>query len=172
MGTHTVARRNDVRRSLDAIRQIVRVLRLGAAWAERELGLSGAQLFVLEKLGDGKAVSVNELAERTHTHQSSVSVVVQRLVQRRLVRRVRSSTDARRAELTITPAGLQKLRGAPMVAQHKLIASLTTMSHSDRQQLARLLERLVEGTGMSQTAPALFFEDGSKTKGSNSRHGG
>src|SRR5947208_1296712 len=143
MGTLT-SNRDDVRRALDAIRQIVRVLRLSAARAERESGLSGAQLFVLQKLGDGRTISVNELAERTHTHQSSVSVVVQRLVQRRLVRRVCSSTDGRRAELTITSAGLQKLRRAPAVAQDQLIVSLAALSRTDRQRLARLLEQVVD----------------------------
>jgi DNA-binding MarR family transcriptional regulator len=171
MGTHTVDR-DPIRRALDAIRQIVRVLRLSAAHAERELGLSGAQLFVLQKLGDGNAISVNELAERTHTHQSSVSVVVQRLVRRRLIRRVRSSTDARRAELSITAAGLQKLRRAPAAAQDKLIESLTSMPRAECDRLARLLERLVEGTGMSQAAPALFFEDKPQPKRRSSRHGG
>src|SRR5256885_9415730 len=98
MGAHTVEP-DPIRRALDAIRQIVRVLRLSATRAERDSGLSGAQLFVLQKLGDGQAISVNELALRTHTHQSSVSVVIQRLARRRLVRRLRSATEARREVL-------------------------------------------------------------------------
>src|SRR5206468_4537839 len=98
------------------------------------------QLFVLQKLGDGRSVSVNELAERTHTHQSSVSVVVQRLVARGLVRRERSAVDGRRAELTITAAGLRKLRSAPAAAQDRLIESLQHMTRGDRKRLAELLE--------------------------------
>jgi DNA-binding MarR family transcriptional regulator len=178
MGSHIT--RDDVRRVLDAIRQIVQVLRLSAAQAERTLGLSAAQLFVLHKLGDGKALSVNGLAERTHTHQSSVSVVVQRLVDRRLVRRVPSETDGRRVELSITAAGLRKLRSAPQAAQDRLIAALDAMPEADQRRLAELLERLVVESGATATMPALFFEDGrtrrtrqrkTRRKGSNSRHG-
>src|SRR4051794_8130303 len=70
----------DVRAIMDAIRRIVRVLRVSSRAAEKQVGLSGAQLFVLHKLADTPALSLNELADRTRTHQSSVSVVVQRLV--------------------------------------------------------------------------------------------
>src|SRR5262245_58016101 len=100
MGAHTYPTSangsDDIRRVLDAIRRVVRVLRVSAVEAERTLGLSAAQLFVLHKLGDGQSVSVNELAERTHTHQSSVSVVAQRLVDGGLVRRQESAADGRR----------------------------------------------------------------------------
>lgn len=160
MGTHTMAApTGEVRRVLDAIRQIVRVLRLSAREAEKRLGLSAAQLFVLHKLGDGQAVSVNELAERTHTHQSSVSVVVHRLADKGLVRRERSSTDARRARVTITTAGLRTLRVAPEAAQDWLIESLGKMPARDRGQLARRLEQFVRETGVAEATPGLFFED-------------
>jgi DNA-binding MarR family transcriptional regulator len=63
---------------LNALRRIVRDLRLGARDAERSAGISGAQLFVLQALADERASSLNELADRTHTDQSSVSVVGRR----------------------------------------------------------------------------------------------
>src|SRR3954449_11206732 len=81
---------HDIRDVMDAIRRIVRVLRVSSRAAEKQGGLSGAQLFVLHKLADAPALSLNELADRTRTHQSSVSVVVQRLVDRELVARARS----------------------------------------------------------------------------------
>lgn len=95
MGAHTFDR--DSRLVLDCIRRIVRALRLFDREAEKRVGLSGAQVFVLEKLADGGGASINELADRTHTHQSSVSVVVQKLVDRKLVRRSSSARDWRGA---------------------------------------------------------------------------
>src|ERR671938_1731164 len=76
------SRRDLAVRSLDAIRRLVRGLRLAARASEREAGLSAAQLFVLQQLAESPAESINELAARTLTHQSSVSVVVRRLVER------------------------------------------------------------------------------------------
>ena len=83
MGSHTTASGDgrgqaelEARTILDSIRGIVQVLRESSRAAEERVGLSGAQLFVLQKLGEGGGASLNELAARTRTHQSSVSVVV------------------------------------------------------------------------------------------------
>src|ERR1019366_5949434 len=74
------ARRTDsIRSVMDALRRVVRDLRLSARDAERSAGISGAQLFVLQSLAEEPASSLNVLADRTLTDQSSVSVVVNRL---------------------------------------------------------------------------------------------
>lgn len=71
--------------TLDAIRRILRVLRRSSRLSQREYGIGSPQLFVLQRLADSPASSIKELAERTYTHQSSVSVVVRRLVEQGLV---------------------------------------------------------------------------------------
>lgn len=151
---------DDVRAVLDAIRRIVRVLRVSSRAAEKQVGLSGAQLFVLHKLADAPALSLNELAGRTRTHQSSVSVVVQRLVDRGLVARVRSDADGRRLELSLTPQAKALLRKAPGAAQEKLVEALERMPAAGRRQLARLLHKLVHDTGIDGEAAEMFFADG------------
>ncbi|MGD0769032.1 MAG: MarR family transcriptional regulator [Tepidisphaeraceae bacterium] len=157
MGAHT----SDpaIRAVLDCIRRIVRALRLFDREAEKRFGLSGAQVFVLQRLGDSKAISINELASRTHTHQSSVSVVVSKLVDRRLVRRSSSPKDARRVELSLTQRGRRLLRSAPPSAQDRLIASLAALSRIRRRRLGDLLTELIRKTGIEREPPALFFED-------------
>ena len=62
--------------AMNAVRSIVRALRMNTREIESKIGMSLAQLFVLQVLADRPARSLNELAERTATHQSSVSVVV------------------------------------------------------------------------------------------------
>src|SRR5690348_6031172 len=107
MGSHAMlAQRGtparDIGAILDALRRIVQALRVTARAAERQHGISGAQLFVLHQLRDGEACSINDLAERTFTHQSSVSTVVSRLVASGHVRRRAADADARRAEVSLT----------------------------------------------------------------------
>jgi len=63
------------RRVMDALRRIVRALRLSSTDLERTHGVSVAQLFVLEQLADGHARSIKQLADETLTDPSSVSVV-------------------------------------------------------------------------------------------------
>ncbi|HJT18621.1 MAG TPA: MarR family transcriptional regulator, partial [Thermoanaerobaculia bacterium] len=106
----------DSQRILDAIRRLVRLLRLTDRAAQGQLGLSGAQLFVLHELGKTPALSLSELAERTRTDQSSVSVVVSRLVDGGYITRDRDSRDARRLVLNLTKSGRAIAEKSPPVA--------------------------------------------------------
>ena len=150
---------DDVREVLDSIRQIVRLLRLASREAERDVGLTGAQLFVLQTLSEAKMLSVNDLADRTHTHQSSVSVVAQALVDKGLIARARAADDARRLELTLTPAAKTLLRKAPDAAQGRLIEALERVPSATRKQLAKGLGRLVQETGVAEEEAPMIFED-------------
>src|SRR3954471_6335450 len=160
------------RRVVDALRRVVQSLRLSARAAETDLGLSGAQLFVLQKLSEERSLSVNDLAERTLTHQSSVSVVAARLVEKGLVARERAAGDARRLELSITPKGRAMLRKSPLAAQERLLHGLAEMSERERAQLAGLLERLNEGAGLADESPRMFFDGETTDVSKRKRKGG
>jgi MarR family transcriptional regulator, lower aerobic nicotinate degradation pathway regulator len=157
----------DTRRVLDSIRRIVRVLRLASRDAEKRVGLSAAQLFVLQKLAEGGVLSVNELAQRTHTHQSSVSVVVRRLVQQGYADRMRSASDARQAEVSVPASGNAVLRSAPTAAQDRIFVALNQMSGGDVHVLAEAMDKLVHRLGIDGTdAVPMLFEDESPKGGS------
>ncbi len=148
-----------VSQALDAFRRIVHALRLSARRAERELGLSGAQLFVLQQLGEQPADSVNELAERTHTHQSSVSVVVRRLVERGLVVRAAAPDDGRRVQVGLSSRGRSVLRRTRPVAQLALIQGIGRLRPLQRRRLVALLRRLVSEMGLGASPARLMFTD-------------
>jgi len=159
---------NDVRRVADSIRRIVKELRLSSKTGERVSGLSGAQLFVLQRLSQMEPLSVNELAELTLTDQSSVSVVVQRLVQKHRVTRARSSADGRSVELTLTAQGRSLCKRAPEAVQQRMFSAVSVLRKNDRKKLADLLETVVSQMGLKQERAELFFEEAKSRKRSNS----
>jgi DNA-binding MarR family transcriptional regulator len=165
MASHGIARarRDDIAAALDAVRSIVRALRLNAHAIERQAGIGGAQLFVLQQLSAGPAHSMNELAERTHTHQSSVSVVAAKLAERGLVTRAPSATDRRRMEIALSPRGRALLREAPPTVQWKLVAGLRKLSAARRAALARGLEAWLHNAGIEFASPPLLFEERPRT---------
>jgi DNA-binding MarR family transcriptional regulator len=150
----------EAREVLNSLRQIVRSLRVSARAAEQSVGLSGAQLFVLQCLARQSPCSVNELAARTATDQSSVSVVVSRLVALGHVRRTPSKKDRRRVELSLGRSGRAMLGSAPEAAQDRLIFALTQLSKPELKELSQLLGKVVEAAEVSQQVPSLFFEEG------------
>ena len=145
--------------TLQALRRLVRALRLADRAAESRLGLSAAQLFVLERLAEGPVGSMAELARRTLTDASSVSVVVQRLAERGLVVRATSHDDARRTTLRLGSAGKRLLATAPRSPQADLLEALAQLSAGERKELERLLEQVVRGMGIDDsTPPPMLFE--------------
>ena len=127
---------------------------------QRTQGVTAAQLFVLSQVRRSPNLSIQELAALTMTHQSTVSVVAQRLVARGLVRRTPSATDGRRVLLALTPEGRALARRAPDVAQGRLIEALQRLSRRDLRALARGLDHLVREMGMAEEPADMFFEDG------------
>jgi DNA-binding MarR family transcriptional regulator len=158
-----MARRDDdIRSSMEALRRIVRALRLASTELERDLGVSVAQLFVLRQLADGRARSINELAEETVTDPSTISGLVRRLIDARLIHRGKSSADARRAEVSLTARGETLLARAPAAPQSQLMEALTAMPRARRRALAAGLAELASRLG--PVAPAFFFEDEPKKR--------
>ena len=150
---------NDLARSMDAVRGIVRALRINTRQIELKIGISLAQLFVLQQVAERPAESLNDLAERTATHQSSVSVVVRRLVDRGLVSRRSSAIDKRRVQIALTPAGQKLLLDAPRTISGRLLAALEQFSPTEQRQLADLLDAWINNAGISVTSAPMMGED-------------
>ncbi len=169
MGSHTssltssepvaAADATRIRAVLDALRRIVRELRLSARDAERGAGISSAQLFVLQALSQERASSLNDLALRTVTDQSSVSVVVRHLVDRKLVSRRAARDDARRVELGLTASGRRMLARCPEPTQARLLEALGRMAASELASLTSGLGALVREMGIEHEAARMFFEE-------------
>ena len=152
------AKDEEVTAVFDPLRRLVHALHVASRETERRLGVTGAQLFVLIQLRATPSLSINALAERTMTHQSTVSVVVRRLVRRKLVKKVRAQDDARRVELTLTAAGVALLKRAPEVLQVRLASAIGALGAAERRSLAHGLEFLVSELGVGNAPPAMFFE--------------
>ena len=156
---------SDSQRILDSIRRLVRLLRVSDRQAQADLGVSGAQLFVLTELGKTPALSLGELAARTRTDQSSVSVVVTRLVEAGLVTRDRDERDARRLVLHLTSTGRAMLQKAPVVAQERLLAVFDRMPAEELRRFADTFQEIVDGVGAEAgPAPMLFEEEQARTE--------
>jgi DNA-binding MarR family transcriptional regulator len=149
---------NEPRVVMNHLRRIVRALRVSARAAEKESGLSGAQLFVLQSLAEAPASSMSELAARTATDQSSVSVVVSRLVERGLVSRHEARDDARRFEIRLTAAGRTLRHKTPQLVQARIVGAIQALPRSSRAELARLLGELVAKLDLDGQ-PQMFFEE-------------
>lgn len=151
---------SSARQIMDQFRRIVHALR-SSHRAAGNLNLTGAQLFVLSVLADSdRPMSVTEIAERTQTDQSTVSVVVSRLVDRGMVSRKQNADDGRRVELTLTARGRALQKKAPTtIGQKRLLESLGRLSPRDARTLLRFLDRIVADMQIADEPAQMFFSD-------------
>jgi len=164
MGTHiylaVAEAADDIQAFLDAFRRIVQALRVAERAAHRVAGITAAQLFVLRCLAAAdEPLDLRALSARTHTHHSSVSVVVQRLVERELVSRQRTTADGRRAEVRLTAAGRRVLRRGPRAPQQRLIAYLEALPAARRRRLAIEQTALAAAVSRESGPARMFFAD-------------
>jgi DNA-binding MarR family transcriptional regulator len=142
---HNGVRSDDLSVILDSLRSIVRELRLASRETEQRVGVHGAQLHALRQLADSPSTSLTELAERTHTDISSVSVVVSRLVEQGLVARKAADDDRRRLSLGLTARGRAVVKKAPEAGFSRLMQAASQLSDREIRAVAAGLSKLVDG---------------------------
>jgi DNA-binding MarR family transcriptional regulator len=150
----------DLRAVLDGLRTVVKILRIADRAGIKQHGLGSAQLYVLHQLARDSPLAISELAELTSTDQSSVSVVVNKLVEKGYVSSARSREDLRKAALTLTGEGRRILRDIPPPFQQTLVDSLSHLSRARVRELGVTLQALAALMGVDDPHPPMFFDDG------------
>ena len=135
-------------RAMGHLRTLIRALRVASSASDRTVGVTAAQLFVLRQVAAEPGQSVNDLARRTLTTQSSVSEVLARLVDQGLITRRVASDDRRRAELSVTPRGSMVLSSAHDEIQEHLIEGFGRLPADVQTDLAEGLEQWLSEAGI------------------------
>ncbi len=150
---------SDTVRIMDALRRVVRALRSAHADAEVSLGVGAAGLFVLRQIASQPGQSMQQLARRTNTAQSSVSEVVARLARQGLVAKAVAPGDRRKASVELTAEGEKVTAAAGRTVQEQLIAALEEMPEAKRRALAGAFEGWLSRAGLDGLSASMFFEE-------------
>ena len=104
--------------------------------------LSVPQFRTLNFLGHQAGASLSEVAEHIGLKLPSISVLVDGLVERRLVSRTPCATDRRRITLTLTARGQSVLEATHAATQAALAGKLAALSAQDRLTVAQAMQAL------------------------------
>lgn len=110
---------------------------------EKQCGISGSQLWLLREVATNPGTGVSRLAERLSIHQSTCSLLVEKLVGAGLVSKTRSAEDQRRVGLEVTPTGKRLLNTAPGPAEGILPEALKKLPKHSLQTLNANLTQLI-----------------------------
>jgi len=92
---------------LRLMRAIEHRLQSSSKLTARAGGVTGPQRMVLRAIAKEPGLSASDVAGVVQLHASTVTGILQRLLERGLVSRAKSDTDARKAVLELTEAGLK-----------------------------------------------------------------
>ena len=131
---------------LDVLRQfrvVVRSIKRHYRWVEQSCGVSGAQLWAMERIAASPGVSPGDLARQLAIHPSTASNLLARLEGLGMIRRGRRSRDRRRVQLSLTAKGSAVLRKAPRPLKGVLQQALSDMPPANLATLQRHLGDLL-----------------------------
>lgn len=144
---------------VNGLRRIVRAIELYSQEIYKSFGLTGPQLWVLKTLSRRGPLATTDLARALAVQPSTLSVLVDRLVRRGLVRRHRPREDRRFVELELTAEGVALAARAPEPAQGRLLHGLRGLSPRQVRAIRASVERLVEMMEATDVEARFFFSD-------------
>jgi DNA-binding MarR family transcriptional regulator len=144
---------------VNGLRRIVRAIELYSQDVLKSFGLTGPQLWAIKTLQREGPLAATMLADALAVQPSTLSILVDRLEQRGLVRRIRSREDRRFVELGLTPKGEELAARAPEAAQGRLLHGLGTLSAPKQRAILKAVTALVEMMEATEVEVRYFFSD-------------
>lgn len=111
---------------------------------EQTFGVSGSQLWILREVSQTPYWGVTQIAERLSIHPSTCSQLVEKLVGRGLIIKVRSSEDQRRVGLLVTKEAEKMLTSVPGPSEGILPDAISSLSLLSLVSLEHTLTELIE----------------------------
>ncbi len=139
---------------LQKFRIVVAAVRRHTRELERSCGIAGAQVWMLAAIAETPGINVSALSRALSVHISTASNLLERLVQRGFVERVRCEEDRRAVRLRVTPAGNAVLENAPQPLRGLLVDALDRLPDETLQRLDEDLGSLIAHFGGEDVADA------------------
>ncbi len=127
---------------LVSLRQIIRAIDLHSKRLEKESGLTGPQLLVMQQLDAHGEPTAGVIARAISLSQSTVTSIVDRLERKGLLKRERSQCDKRKVILSMTELGRAAVEKAPPLLQESFVRSFNQLKDWEQTLILSSLQRV------------------------------
>ncbi|NVK87895.1 MAG: winged helix-turn-helix transcriptional regulator [Gammaproteobacteria bacterium] len=143
---------------LISLRRIIRSIDLHSKKLNKESGMTGPQLLVLQEIEKQDGVTAKGIADKVNLSQGTVTSILDRLESRELVQRERSSEDRRRISLHLTEQAIELLRKAPKPLQDHFIERFKQLEEWEQNLLLSSFSRVASMMDASDLDAAPLLE--------------
>lgn len=153
---------------LVSLRRIIRATDLQSKRMVKSCGLTIPQVMVLRAIHMLGDVTVKRISDDVSLSQATVTIILNRLEERKLVERVRSTTDKRIVNARLTESGLNILVSAPPLLHEKFIERFEGLQEWEKSQILSSLQRVavMMDAETLDAAPLLDIAPTTPSKGS------
>jgi DNA-binding MarR family transcriptional regulator len=130
-------------RVLQSIRRIIRAVDLHSRRLSVLHNITGPQLACLLAISEYGTLTESSLAREVHLSPSTIVGILDRLEQKEMVLRKRSSRDRRVVNIEITAKGMELVNSVPSPLQETLARALQGLPEIEQVSIALSLEKIV-----------------------------
>jgi DNA-binding MarR family transcriptional regulator len=127
---------------LISLRQVIRAIDIHSRQLNKQSGLTGPQLMVMQNIEQLEAPLAKEIAKEVSLSPATVTTIVDRLESRELVIRTRSEADKRKVHLSLSESGKTLLSRSPKPLQEHFITRYQNLEQWEQSQLLSSVERI------------------------------
>lgn len=139
------------------LRRIIRATDLHSKRLARDSGMTIPQIVVLQSVRDLGEVTTAQISERVSLSQGTVTSILDRLAERALIERYRSTADRRVVHTRLTAAGRAALRNASPLLHERFLAQFKGLPQRRQREIVKTLHKVAEMMGAAgmDAAPLL-----------------
>lgn len=127
---------------LTSIRKVIRAIDLHSKQLNKSSGLTGPQLLIMQEIARVKGVTASQVAKQINLSAATVTNILDRLENKGLIERVRSSQDKRRVSLFLSDKGRNSLIDAPQPLQEHFIQQFCGLAEWEQSLLLSSMQRI------------------------------
>lgn len=129
---------------LKKLRIVIRAAQQHSLWIDKQCGVNGAQLWIMQELLETSGLRVGDLARKLAIHQTTTSNLLDTLEKRGYVSKMRDTNDQRVVRVSLTEAGSELLARAPKPARGLLPEALRQLDMERIEELNHGLQGLLD----------------------------
>lgn len=127
---------------LIALRKIIRAIDLRSKQLNKDFGLTGPQLLVMQNIAKQPGIMVRQIADNITLSPATVTSILDRLEARELATRIRSTDDKRRVGVFLTEQGTVLLADSPLPLQEHFTNRFGQLKEWEQSQMVATMQRL------------------------------
>lgn len=152
---------NKVDEVLTSLRRVIRAIDLHSQHLVKTASVTGPQLRLLQLMSADGQPTVSDLAKKMSLSQATVTSIMDRLENRGLIERVRSTNDKRKVHPKLTAEGKTILAKTPTPLQDSFVRKFDSLKTWEQHMIIASMQRIAEMMDAEDLDASPFLDIGS-----------